>query len=307
MKSIIALNNQTVADLCLIATGGLSYLPEFCLINGITADETPEIGKAYYYDYIENLNVVSALTQSTQQPATNYEPSTPSLPVERLYAAGDGIDITNDIISADIDGESIVLNDNGKLQAVADTDSAVAECKAYTDAAKTECKQYTDTAKTECKAYTDAAIPAGVILLWSGTIADIPTGWALCDGQNNTPDLRDRFIVGAGSSYSVGDTGGANDVTLTIDQTPAHTHTRGTMEITGSTKWLAYDACWDNTADGAFTGYTNDGPLKNNVSISSTNANLMRFNFKASKGWTGATSEVGGGQEVAILHSSIHL
>lgn len=41
-----------------------------------------------------------------------------------------------------------------------------------------------------------------IIVLWSGAIADIPAGWALCDGNNTTPDLRDRFIVGAGGAYS---------------------------------------------------------------------------------------------------------
>jgi hypothetical protein len=40
-------------------------------------------------------------------------------------------------------------------------------------------------------------LPSGVILLWSGSIATIPTGWVLCDGTNSTPDLRDRFVVGA--------------------------------------------------------------------------------------------------------------
>ncbi len=41
------------------------------------------------------------------------------------------------------------------------------------------------------------SVPKGVIVMWSGRIADIPPGWALCDGTNGTPDLRDRFIVGA--------------------------------------------------------------------------------------------------------------
>lgn len=134
MKSIIALNNQTIADLCIIATGGLNYLPEFCRINGVTADETPVIGKAYYYDYIEDSTVVAALAQSTQQPATADTPATPVFPIEHLYAAGNGINISNtNIISADVDGESIIFDEHGKLKAVADTDSAVAECKAYTD------------------------------------------------------------------------------------------------------------------------------------------------------------------------------
>lgn len=49
--------------------------------------------------------------------------------------------------------------------------------------------------------------PAGIITMWSGSTSNIPTGWALCNGQNGTPDLRDRFIVGAGSGYTVGETG----------------------------------------------------------------------------------------------------
>jgi microcystin-dependent protein len=66
--------------------------------------------------------------------------------------------------------------------------------------------------------------PVGGIILWSGSVASIPTGWALCDGTNSTPDLRDRFVVGAGSTYSVDDTGGADSVTLTTSQIPSHTH-----------------------------------------------------------------------------------
>lgn len=68
------------------------------------------------------------------------------------------------------------------------------------------------------------SIPAGVIVMWSGSVASIPSGWVICDGNNSTPDLRNRFIVGAGSGYSVGDTGGADTVTLTTDQIPSHSH-----------------------------------------------------------------------------------
>lgn len=53
-------------------------------------------------------------------------------------------------------------------------------------------------------------VPSGVILLWSGAIVDIPTGWSLCDGTGGTPDLRDRFVLGAGSTYDPNDTGGAD-------------------------------------------------------------------------------------------------
>ena len=50
---------------------------------------------------------------------------------------------------------------------------------------------------------------SGAIILWSGAIVDIPSGFVLCNGANGTPDLRDKFIVGAGTSYAVGGTGGS--------------------------------------------------------------------------------------------------
>ncbi|MFC1576310.1 hypothetical protein ACFL3J_01420 [Candidatus Omnitrophota bacterium] len=69
-------------------------------------------------------------------------------------------------------------------------------------------------------------VPSGGIIIWSGAEADIPTGWVLCDGSNSTPDLRSRFIAGAGTggSYSVGDTGGKTSHALTISEMPAHNH-----------------------------------------------------------------------------------
>jgi len=45
--------------------------------------------------------------------------------------------------------------------------------------------------------FAAGGIPTGVIVMWSGSVASIPSGFVLCDGNNSTPDLRDRFIVGA--------------------------------------------------------------------------------------------------------------
>jgi len=53
--------------------------------------------------------------------------------------------------------------------------------------------------------------PAGIIALWHGAIVDIPAGWAQCDGNNGTPDLKNKFIVGAGDTYNPGDTGGSTN------------------------------------------------------------------------------------------------
>lgn len=57
-------------------------------------------------------------------------------------------------------------------------------------------------------------VPSGAIMMWSGSIATIPSGWLLCNGSSGTPDLRDRFIVGAGSTYAVAATGGSPDAII---------------------------------------------------------------------------------------------
>lgn len=99
-------------------------------------------------------------------------------------------------------------------------------------------------------------LPMGVIVAWSGSIASIPTGWALCNGQNVSgygvvPDLRNRFLVGAGDTYSVAATGGntsvttsaggghnhggnTGDTTLTVGQLPAHGHDLYTVNTNAS-------------------------------------------------------------------------
>jgi len=92
---------------------------------------------------------------------------------------------------------------------------------------------------------------AGCIVIWSGAIVNIPAGYQICDGTNGTPDLRDRFVVGAGSTYNPGDTGGnsSHSHTWTI---PLHTHT-----IVGGTNIAAggdYNKVTDQSSN---TGSTN--------------------------------------------------
>ena len=72
---------------------------------------------------------------------------------------------------------------------------------------------------------TFQGVPSGVIMMWSGAENAIPSGWYLCNGSNSTPDLRNKFIVGAGAGYSVGNTGGSDTVTLSTSQIAAHSHT----------------------------------------------------------------------------------
>lgn len=68
------------------------------------------------------------------------------------------------------------------------------------------------------------AIPVGLIAMWSGASTAIPAGWALCDGSNGTPDLRNRFVIGATSTYAVGASGGATSFSLAEANLPSHTH-----------------------------------------------------------------------------------
>ncbi len=71
-------------------------------------------------------------------------------------------------------------------------------------------------------------VPKGGIIIWSGAANEIPDGWVLCDGNNGTPDLRGRFVLGAvestGATYSAGNTGGEESHTLTIAEMPRHNH-----------------------------------------------------------------------------------
>jgi microcystin-dependent protein len=71
----------------------------------------------------------------------------------------------------------------------------------------------------------NGTIPVGGIIMWSGTIAAIPTGWALCDGNNGTPNLVNRFVMAAGNLYGVGEFGGATSNRLTPMNIPPHKHT----------------------------------------------------------------------------------
>ena len=67
------------------------------------------------------------------------------------------------------------------------------------------------------------ATPLGVIVIWSGAIVDIPFGWVLCDGNNGTPNLTDRFLIGAGGFFAPGATGGTVNHTHNFT-TDGHTH-----------------------------------------------------------------------------------
>lgn len=98
-----------------------------------------------------------------------------------------------------------------------------------------------------------SSIPIGVITMWSGSILSIPIGWALCNGTGGTPDLRDRFIVGAGNTLVPGQTGGS--VSPTLGAAGAHTHTASTSTAGAHTHSASSGTAGAHTHGGA-TGST---------------------------------------------------
>ena len=125
---------------------------------------------------------------------------------------------------------------------------------------------------------------AGMIMLWSGSSATIPTGWLLCNGSNGTPDLRNRFVVGATSTYAVGATGGSADAivvshthTATVTD-PGHFHSYGENQRVqvGTDNGEAYDAQAVN-AFNTNTKTTGITVSNSTTGSSGTNANLPPY------------------------------
>lgn len=118
---------------------------------------------------------------------------------------------------------------------------------------------------TEAAAPT-AGIPAGVIVMWSGTLASIPSGWALCDGVGGRPDLRGMFVKGTAAGVDPGATGGAathghaysdnlqhSHAVNVTDPGHAHVENQNSATTGGLTGWAARDT---STNTSAATGYS---------------------------------------------------
>ena len=141
-------------------------------------------------------------------------------------------------------------------------------------------------------------LPSGAILLWSGSIGSIPSGYVLCNGSNGTPDLRDRFVVGAGTTYAVDASGGSADAVVvnhnhpvsgTTGSVPAHDHVLGmhttSVESPGYGLSLGggfQDRVMVSTATGISSQTANNhshsfSATSSNAGVSGTNANLPPY------------------------------
>ncbi len=159
---------------------------------------------------------------------------------------------------------------------------------------------------TATQSVLNAPIPSGVIVMWSGAVA--PSGWSLCDGTNGTPDLRNRFIVGAGTTFPLSSTGGSTtsgaggshthteasagshnhggntgNTSLTVNQIPSHTHTwSGTStsednNFTAGSNWLREGSTVNNASFTVTTTATGEGATHNHT-VSTDGAHTHTIN-----------------------------
>jgi len=138
-----------------------------------------------------------------------------------------------------------------------------------------------------------SAVPAGVITMWSGLVANIPAGWALCDGLSGRPNLKGRFIVGYDGGdpdyNTIGNVGGTKTHTLTINEMPSHSHPISTNGAHTHTLAGGPFAVWiNNEADAGSgssgnevsgTGYNNTNSAGSHThTISNTGGGLPHAN-----------------------------
>lgn len=150
-----------------------------------------------------------------------------------------------------------------------------------------------DSTKAASTAFVRDIIPTGVIVMWSGSIATIPTGWLLCNGSDGTPDLRNKFIIAANAddagvaktsiTGSATQTGGSKDATL-VSHThtatvtdPQHRHSFSTILGSGGT--LLPDEETRGTVGSRFTEFASTGITVSNSTVGSsgTDANLVPY------------------------------
>lgn len=162
-------------------------------------------------------------------------------------------------------------------------------------------------------------MPIGAIIMYNGAVADIPAEWQLCDGTNGTPNMTDSFVMGTATEGDIGNTGGSNDAVAishnhsftgnsmgthrhtgaSHSHTISHTHTRGTMNISGN-QYLRtagntpdsiateVSGCFTNSYGTGTPNSTSRAVLGWNGSATSTLRSLLTFN--ASSNWSGNTS-----------------
>jgi len=121
-------------------------------------------------------------------------------------------------------------------------------------------------------------LPVGSIIMWNGTVANTPPGWHICNGENGTPDLRNRFVIGAGDKFNPTDSGG--NAKIKADNLPPHKHNNtladgghfhdieATLNTIGENAFDNYETKTQNTAN----------VQTSNITMTSATANITITN-----------------------------
>lgn len=134
-------------------------------------------------------------------------------------------------------------------------------------------------------------LPRGTVVMWYGRPSKIPSGWSICDGSNGTPDLRNKFIMGAGASVEIGATGGRNTVTTETNVSGGHTHT-GTVDPAGEHNHDGFTASHALTV-AEMPSHSHD--LSNVIGVQSAGGRALHEKFENNSRIITQTGNVGGG------------
>ena len=142
-----------------------------------------------------------------------------------------------------------------------------------------------------------SAFVSGMIILWSGSTGNIPTGFVLCNGSNGTPNLTDRFVVGAGSAYGVGATGGTSSVTLSTSNLPSHNHSfSATTSNVNLSHNHGYQSANHPTGSGPEQNQSGGPEDRTTFNVNKTTGNALGNHNHTVSGTTGSTGS-GSGHE----------
>jgi len=295
----------TTADLNKLAAV-TSSAAELNILDGTTATAADLNKLAAVTATAAELNLMDGVTASTTE--LNYVDGVTSAIQTQLNAKQATITgAATTVASSNLTASRAVVSDaNGKISTSAVTSTELGYLDGVTSSVQTQlgtkaplaspaltgtptaptAGSGTNNTQVATTGFVRSIIPAGVILLWSGSTSNIPTGWVLCNGANGTPDLRNRFVVGAGSTYGVGATGGADSVTLTTSQIPSHNHSAtSTSTVTDPGHTHLFDGA---TSSGGSGSSDRDGTRVTKTTGSATTG--ISVSTSTSIGYTGGGS-----------------
>jgi microcystin-dependent protein len=249
-----------------------------CDVNGITVSDgwISLDGELFYFKQ-------STLTQGD---------NTPVMINETIEQAAYNTDINND---------TFFDNLNTYFERITELNNGQTTVCTFGELTRLKTLSIISTSITNLEAFTAICQPVGAVQMWSGSVSNIPDGWALCNGTNGTPDLRNRFVVGAGDQYNVNNIGGLKEVALNEAQMPKHKHTASTSTAgshshTGSTnssgnhrhnydksiRGRGYETRNDDTPHGAYqnayTGYSGNHSHSLNINSNGNHSHSVTIN-----------------------------